>query len=126
MIAPVPAEPPPDPAAPPADLSDQTKRWWIEIVRANDIKPHQFRTLLVAAQAWDRAEQARQTLSKHGLSFEDDRGMIRARPEVAIERDSAIRYLRAMRELGLDKPEPPDRNGPGLGLTYRQLERMQR
>jgi hypothetical protein len=31
-----------------------------------------------------------------------------------------------MRELGLDKPEPPDRNGPSLGISWRQLEEMRR
>jgi phage terminase small subunit len=126
MISSVPAEPPHDPASPPAHLSEQTKAWWIDIVNRHDIKPRQFRTLQVAATSWDRAEQARQTLSKHGLTFEDDHGMIRARPEVQIERDSSIRFLRAMRELGLDKPEPLDRNGPAIGISWRQMEEIRR
>jgi phage terminase small subunit len=117
-----------DRAAPPADLSAATRAWWARILAQHDIKEHQLRTLLIAARSWDRSEEARQALSRHGLEYTDDRGMVRPRPSVAIERDSQIRYLRAMRELGLDRAELPDRNGSSgaLGINWRQLEEMRR
>jgi phage terminase small subunit len=124
-IAPTRAEPQRDPAAPPDHFSDATKAWWIEIITTHRIERHQLRALTAAAEAWDLKEQAREILAKRGLTYEDDRGMIRARPEAAIMRDNRIGYLRAMRELGLDKAEPPDRNST-IGLSWRQLEEMRR
>jgi hypothetical protein len=55
----------------------------------------------------DRREQARDALKKHGLTFTDAKGMVRQRPEICIERDSAMAFLRAMRTLRLE-PLPPD------------------
>lgn len=55
-------------------------------------------------------EAARAALATHGLTFTDAKGMIRARPECAIERDSRVAYLRAMRELNLDVDPPKDLN----------------
>ena len=86
-----------------------------------DLPPHQCRTLQCAAEAWDRKEQARLALAKEGLSYVDPKGMVRARPEVAIERDSRIAYLRAMRELNL-AIEPPSWNRGGIGITWEQLQ----
>ena len=40
--------------------------------------------------------------------------MIRARPEVQIERDSRIAYLRAIRELDLDVEPPKDPREPAV------------
>jgi phage terminase small subunit len=105
---------------PPAHLTPETKAWWQAVVGSQDIEPHQLRTLQCACEAWDRKEQARAALNEHGLSYVDDRGMVRARPEVAVERDSRVAYLRAMRELKLDV-EPPQQRFGGRGVTYEQL-----
>jgi len=70
-----------------------------------DLQPYQLRTLQAAAEAWDLYQLSRCELAKHGLTFEDDKGMIRARPEAAIARDARTSFLRAMRELNL-KIEP--------------------
>lgn len=51
---------------------------------------------------------AREALAKHGLTYTDEKSMIRARPEVAIERDARISYLRSLRELNLET-DPPGR-----------------
>src|SRR6476660_3520999 len=90
-------QPGPDPAprgvvrpVPPAHLAEPTKRWWRETVTEFGMEAHHVRLLTLAAQAWDRGEQAREALARHGLTFEDEKGMVRARPEIAIERDSRI------------------------------------
>jgi P27 family predicted phage terminase small subunit len=118
MIKPLPPAPPRDPAEPPAHLTDATRAWWIEIARVHRLEQHQLHTLQAAAEAWDRKEQARAALDKHGLSYTDDRGMIRPRPEVSIERDSVIRYLRAMRELGLQTAPAPKYDNYGNPLRW--------
>jgi phage terminase small subunit len=79
-----------------------SKAWWQSIVDAYELEQHQFRILLVACETLDRREQARALLKKHGLTFTDDKGMIRQRPEVCIERDSSAAFLRALRALKLE------------------------
>jgi phage terminase small subunit len=86
----------------PNHLQPTTSEWWTAVVKEFDLAPHQLRILQVAAEAWDRKEEARKVLAREGLSYVDAKGMHRARPEVAVERDSRAAYLRAMRELALD------------------------
>lgn len=51
---------------------------------------------------------AREAISEHGMSYTDGKGMVRARPEVAICRDARTQFLRSLRELGLNDTEDPD------------------
>ena len=97
---------------PPKHLSTASKRWWLEIVEGFALEPHHLRLLTLAAQAWDRAEQARAALAEFGLVYQDGQGLPKTRPEVAVERDSRIAFARLLRELGLesapaDAPRPP-------------------
>jgi hypothetical protein len=55
--------------------------------------------------------QAREAL-KGGLTYEDRFGCPRARPEIAVERDSRIGFARLVRELGLDVNNPDDARPP--------------
>ena len=71
-------------------------------------------------EAWDLYQHARAELAKHGLVYQDDKGMIRPRPEAAIARDARTAFLRALRELRLDV-EPPQQRFGGRGITYEQL-----
>ena len=100
----------PDRPEPPPHLSTETKAWWHQVLADYEVAEHALRTLQAACEAWDRKEQSRQALLKHGLTFTDDRGMIRPRPEVTIERNLLTMYLRAVRELAL-KIEPPRHHG---------------
>jgi hypothetical protein len=61
--------------------------------------------LEVAATAWDRAEQARETLLREELTVETKQGR-RAHPCVGIERDAKTIFMRALRELDLDADGP--------------------
>jgi P27 family predicted phage terminase small subunit len=111
---------------PPVHLRPATKAWWRGIVSDHRLEPHKRRVLEAACEAWDMMQTAREALAKHGLTFKDDRDMVRARPEAAIMRDSRAGFLRCMRELGLLKIEPPeiDHNAGAIGITWRQLERL--
>lgn len=99
---------------PPRDLRSDTRRWWKEIVAGYELESSHLRILTLAGRAWDRGEQARQVLRSGGLSFVDDHGVRRPRPEVAIERNAAILFSRLVRELRLDVA-PPDDRPPRLG-----------
>ncbi len=79
-----------------------------------ELEPHHVRLLTLAAQAFDRAEQARKILDAEGLTFFDRYDNPRARPEIAVERDSRLAYARLLRELSLDVQPPGESRPPGL------------
>ena len=101
---------------PPKHLKPETARWWANVLSEFELEPHHVRLLTLAAEAWDRCQQARQIIDKEGLTYEDRFGQPVSRPEVAIERDSRTAFARLLRELALDT-EPPRAVGrpPGLG-----------
>lgn len=100
--------------SPPAHLSAEAADWWRDVLRDFDLAPHHLHLLQAACEAWDRMQQARQALADHGgLTFADERGVIRAHPCVAMERDARVAFARLVRELDLDggavaeAPRPP-------------------
>ena len=105
------AKPPP----PPDDLQPATQAWWTSIVTDFELEQYQLHVLQAAAEAWDLYQYARAELAVHGLTYTDDKGMIRPRPEAAIARDARTSFLRAVRELKLDvePPKPPRVGGIG-------------
>jgi len=81
-------------------------------------EPHALEVLRLACEALDRCEEARTALALHGTTFVDRFGSPKARPEVAIERDSRLAAMRAFRELSLDA-EMPEALPPRLGTGAR-------
>ena len=69
-------------------------------------KRFHLRILTAACEAWDRCCQAREVIDREGLIYTDRFGSPRARPEISIERDCRLAFMRAVRELDLDT-EPP-------------------
>jgi phage terminase small subunit len=63
--------------------------------------------------------QARQQLTREGLTITTRHGEVRSHPCASIERDSAIRFARLLRELGLadeaENPRPPRLSGRYAG-----------
>ena len=104
-------KPPKTTPKPPKHLRAATRRWWSSVVSEYVLGDHHVRLLTLAAEAWDRCVQAREALSKHGLTFEGFHGEPKARPEVAVERDSRLSFAKLLRELGLDL-EPPAESRP--------------
>lgn len=124
-LAVVPVEPdaPPKatPAEAPAHLSADAAQWWRSVVTDYELEPHHLRLLEAAANAWDRMEQARQALADHGgITFTDDKGMIRSHPAVAIERDARTAFARLVRELDLDAGAPADSRRPPALVSNRR------
>lgn len=93
----------------PRHLSARSKRTYRQIVAEYALEEaHHLDLLRLALEAVDQAEEARAALAQHGSVVYLDRfGAPRARPEVAIARDAAIRAARLFRELSLD-PEYAD------------------
>jgi phage terminase small subunit len=98
---------------PPQHLQPATRSWWASVARDYQLEPHHYRLLTLAAQSWDRGEQARELLARDGLTVVDDRRNVRAHPAVQIEKDARIAFARLIRELDLDvAPPTSERSGP--------------
>jgi phage terminase small subunit len=87
-------------------LSQEATAWWKTTVESFELDAHHMRLLRLACEAWDRSQQAREIIARDGLTYNDRFGAPRARPEVAIERDSRLAFARLLREIGLDVAEP--------------------
>jgi phage terminase small subunit len=98
----------------PEHLKPATATWWREVMQDYDLEPHHVRLLTLAGEAWDRGVQAREILAEKGLTYDDRFKQPRARPEVAIERDSRIAFARLVRELALDIDEPETPRVPAI------------
>ena len=89
----------------PAHLRVPTRAWFLQVLADYELQPHHVRLLTLAAEAWDRGEQAREALAT-GLTFTDRFDAPHPRPEIAIERDSRTAFARLVRELDLDTEGP--------------------
>ncbi len=96
----------------PQHLQPQTRKWFCHVVAEWPLEQHHIRLLTVAAESWDRCCQAREVIDREGLTCLDRFGVPRARPEVGIERDSRLAFLRCVRELDLDREPPPQPGRP--------------
>lgn len=88
------------------------KKWWVSVNKDFVLEDHHRLLLTKACEAHDRAERARETIQKEGVTYLDRFQQPCARPEVAIERDSRLAFARLVRELNLgeeprDPPRPP-------------------
>jgi hypothetical protein len=95
--------------SPPEHLRESTREWWLSVVEAFELESHHLKLLTLAAESWDRCQQAREAIGLHGLTFQSgDPPTPKARPEVKIEHDSRISFARLLRELSLDVEPPPE------------------
>ncbi|MDA9409989.1 P27 family phage terminase small subunit [Bradyrhizobium sp. CCBAU 45384] len=93
---------------PPQHLRQTTAKWFRSVLSDFDLDEHHIRLLTLAAEAWDRGQQAREVIEAEGMTFIDRFGSPKPRPEVAIERDSRIGFARLLRELALDGVDGPE------------------
>jgi len=94
--------------AAPDHLSEDAAKWWRTVNREFQLEPHHVRLLTLACEAWDRNQEARAILDAEGMTFLDRFGCPKARPEIAIQRDSRIAFARLLRELDLDLDGPTE------------------
>jgi phage terminase small subunit len=103
----------PDDAAP-EYLEATTQEWFLSVMANYQMEPHHVRLLTAACECWDRMQAAREAIREHGLTMTDPKtGVVRARPEINIERDSKIVFMKLLRELNLSET-PPDSRPPKL------------
>ena len=92
--------------APPKHLSNSAKAFWVQTTRFFSFEPDALRLLQLACEAWDRGQQARETLDREGMTYQDRFNAPRLRPEAIIERDSRLAFARLLKQLEL-ADEPP-------------------
>jgi Phage terminase, small subunit len=95
-------------------LRPKTRAWVRQICKEFVLESHHEKVLLVAASSWDRMLEARAKIQAEGLSYQDSKGIWRPHPEIKIEADSQIRFMRAVRELDLDIDEPAASRMPAI------------
>lgn len=96
----------------PSHLRPDTAGWWRAVANDYALEAHHLRILTLAAESWDRGVEAREAIARHGTVYVDRFDQPRARPEVAIERDSRIAFARLVRELALNLDQPDENARP--------------
>ena len=99
----------------PSHLRPDTRRWFLSVLKDFDLEPHHLKLLTLAAEAWDRGEEAREAIATDGAYVHDRFGQLKAHPAVAVERDSRIGFARLLRELALDVAAPGESRPPRIG-----------
>lgn len=98
--------------SPPSHLSEPTAKWWDCVVSDFNLEVSHIALLTLAGEALDRCNAARSEIDRLGPTYTDRWGQPRARPEVAIERDSRTAFARLLRELALDGSGADDSRPP--------------
>ena len=98
----------------PSHLSKSSREWFLTIAGEYELEASHLRLATLAAEAWDRGQEAREVLAKVGAFYTSKSGEPRAHPAVAVERDSRIAFARLMRELDLDGVPAPDIRPPRI------------
>ena len=96
----------------PKYLMPSTTAWYESVCAEFELQDHHLHLLRLAAEALDRAEQARVIIEREGIIIMDRFEQPRTHPAVAIERDSRIAYARLLRELDLDTEAPRQASRP--------------
>jgi phage terminase small subunit len=95
-----------------AKLKAPTKKWVKRVQSTWDLNEHHDRLLVLAGQAWDRAQDAKDIVDTTGVIVKDRFNQDKQNPAVEIERQSMVVFARLLRELGLDLEKPEDSRPP--------------
>ena len=96
----------------PKHLSKESKKLFKAVVSEYAIDDSAgLKILVVALEALDRAQAAREQIDKEGMTVKDKYEQIKPHPLLACERDSRAAFLSGIKCLNLDLE--PLRDGPG-------------
>ena len=85
----------------PKHLSAESKRTWRRVAGEYDLTPDAEMLLRGALENWDRAQAARELVSREGIVLNGKR-----HPAVDVEKQAYGLFQRFMRALGLDVAQP--------------------
>ena len=92
----------PDVPKPPRHLSREAEAWWRAVLAEYDLGPSDLKLLQAAAEAWDRAQEARQIVERDGAYVRDRFDQLKSHPAVEVERASRAQFEKLLRALRLD------------------------
>ncbi len=99
----------------PRKLKPESRKFWRYVMETFELEPHHEQILRVCCESLDRMAVARSVLARDGPTFVDRFGQPAVRPEVKIEKDAQIIFMRGLRELDLDREDLPGAaRGPAL------------
>jgi phage terminase small subunit len=101
-----------------AHLSPAAREWYLGVTKDYTLDSHHTLLLQLAAEAWDRVQQAREILAAEGLVVHSKSGS-KQHPVCAVERDARIAFARLIAQLGLDEAGIATPNG---NATWKGLE----
>jgi hypothetical protein len=90
----------------PKHLKAKTRKWVDDVCIKWVLEDHHKTLLILAGEALDRSENARQVIDAKGAVYLDRFGQPKVRPECLIERDAKATFSRLLRELDLDLESP--------------------
>jgi len=100
----------------PSHLTAEAKKIWREILDEYDVNDAAgLRILRVALEAFDRAQAARATIDKDGMTIKDKFDQTKPHPLLPVERDSRAAFLAGLKALNLDLEPLKDRPGRPAG-----------
>ena len=93
-------------------LSLPTRHWFTSIDERYRLSNDRRRTLLVAAEAFDRSQMCRRQVAADGLMVTDRYGQQKVNPAADAEKSAKSLYLASMKALALDGLGEPVAEGP--------------
>jgi hypothetical protein len=93
-------------------LTTATTCWYTAITDKHRLSAEKKRTLLVAAEAFDRSQQCRKQVATDGLMVSDRYGQQKVNPAADAEKSAKTLYLSAMKSVDLDNVAEPTAAGP--------------
>ena len=102
----------------PLHLKPSTRRWWASVVREYALEGHHVRLLTLAAEAWDRCQEARERIEQDGAYVVDRFGQLKPHAAIGVEHASRVGFARLLRELDLDVDGPAEASRPAQLRRY--------
>ena len=101
----------------PKHLRNETKAFWLSVLRDYQLEAHHVKLLTSACESWDRASEAREAVAAAGAFFTNRHGELKPHPGLSVERDCRSLFARLIRELSLtvDDPAEPYSRPPRIG-----------
>ncbi len=85
-------------------LSAEAQAWFDELKAGWEWEPHELEVLRIAAEAYDRYQQAKREIDRDGATVLDRFNQRKPHPAHVIERDSRSAFLMALRQLRFEEP----------------------
>src|SRR3954464_5939031 len=85
----------------PAHLRGPTRAWIRRVLDDYELSETEFRVLILAGEAWDRGEDAREQVARDGAYVPDRYGSTKPHPALVVQRDACRDFAKLVAQLSL-------------------------